>query len=292
MVAVAVQETWQIPLIETVQIKDFTFFCKTRSNCAGGGVGIYVRNEYAAKVNPHLSPFIEKNIESISVEIKFKNRKISITSLYRPPNNSSPDTDLFFDNYENLLNLMNKNDTNYIILTDSNFNLLKLPHCKLSQKYLEITHGNGFLQLIKKATRIQSTSFSLIDHILSKNEKFEMETGVITEDISDHFFTFCSFKEKAPTPKQPTITKRNFSEKNITDFKNALAQINFSSVLTHTDANLAFNDFWETFLALFDIYFPLESTKFNKKSHKINKFMTEGLLVSREKKRPCKKLAW
>ncbi len=62
----------------------------------GGGVGIYINNDFTAKINRNLSPFHEKILESITVETKIKNKKFSLTSLYRPPTNNQSSDDTFF----------------------------------------------------------------------------------------------------------------------------------------------------------------------------------------------------
>lgn len=224
----------------------------------GGGVGIYINNDFTAKINRNLSPFHEKILESITVETKIKNKKFSLTSLYRPPTNNQSSDDTFFECFDQLLTNMNNDDTNYIIFSDSNLNLLKLNHCKKSQKYMEIIHNNGFLQIIKKATRIQPPSFSLIDHIMIKGPFLELSTGVLTEDISDHFLTFLSIENTDLPPKQKFITKRNFSAKNIADFSDALSKINFDYITSVTDVNLAFDEFWNTFYSIFEFLSPFE----------------------------------
>ena len=65
---------------------------------------------------------------------------------------------------------------------------------------METLHNNGFLQLVSKATRIQGTHFSLIDHICIKNEPATLRTGTIISDFSDHFINFILFPvEKSRT---------------------------------------------------------------------------------------------
>ena len=42
--------------------------------------------------------------------------------------------------------------------------------------------------------------------------------------------------------------------------------------------------FWDDFHTLFELYFPMKKMKFNKNKHKINNYMTKGLLISRNNK--------
>ena len=284
ILAVTLQEIWKIIDPATYKLKDFTFYYNDRKQYRGGGVGIYIFNDFSAKINTEFSIFIEKSIECLSLDFVFKNKKFNLTNLYRAPHNSTADLDSFFLHFESLLEKTNKSDTTYIICTDSNINLLKLTHCNLSQKYLELIHNYGFLQLVKKATRVQNETFSLIDHILLKNERSEPLTGVVPIDISDHFPTFLSLKEHCKSAKHKIITTRNLSQHNITNFKTALMELNWQNVLIQNDANSAFNEFWEVFQSLFDLYFPLTAKKFNRNIHRVNKFFTNGLLISRANK--------
>ncbi len=47
---------------------------------------------------------------------------------------------------------------------------------------------------------------------------------------------------------------------------------------------MAFDAFWMEFKQLYDICFPVVTTKFNRNIHKINGYMTSGLLISRSNK--------
>ena len=51
-----------------------------------------------------------------------------------------------------------------------------------------------------------------------------------------------------------------------------------------SDPQLALNNFSDTFTLLYDMHFPLTTKKFNKNFHKIEPWITSGLLTSRWKK--------
>ena len=121
--------------------------------------------------------------------------------------------DSFLNEFESLLNLFSRNDTLYLMFTDSNVNLLKINHCLSSQRFLETIHSNGFLNGINRATRIHNTSYSLIDQILFKNEPSNYECGIILSDLSDHFFF--SFHQNKPKNTQKLIKLRDFSQKKL-----------------------------------------------------------------------------
>ena len=194
VIAITLQEIWKIGDINMVQIPNFSLFFTERKNNRGGGVGIYVHSNYSANINRPLSHFHENFFEAISVDIKYQKKKYTISCIYRPPTNTAKTNDDFFTIFEDFLTISQNFKHAHFILTDSNFNLLKIHLCSNTQKYLNLLHNNGYLQLIFKATRIQNNNFSLIDHICCKNETYDITTGVVIADISDHFPSFISFK--------------------------------------------------------------------------------------------------
>ena len=98
-----------------------------------------------------------------------------VTSIYQSngvlPNVTSTDQLLQFNNLFNdlLAQLSVKNIVSYLF-TDSNINLLNNVTTNFSN-YLNTIFSNGFLQLNRKATRMQEASSSLIDHIVSNDKK-------------------------------------------------------------------------------------------------------------------------
>jgi len=170
----------------------------------------------------------------------------------------------------------------YIFL-DTNIDLMKYGSNHNSNYLLELSMGFGFLQLISKVTRIQGESATLLDHIFTNDVVNVTSSGVIIDSYSDHFITFCSLSFEKPKPKNSDIFARSINEENTNKFKAALDNLNWSNVLENTCTNTAYNEFWETFHTLFDLYFPLRQFKLNKNIHPINPFMTPGLLVSRKR---------
>jgi hypothetical protein len=86
--------------------------------------------------------------------------------------------------------------------------------------------------------------------------------------------------EKTCSEKKSFET-RNYSNDALRNFQGALANLNWLNVLNTNDTQAAYNSFSDTFLTLHDIYFPILTKKFNKNIHKIDPWMTQGILVSR-----------
>jgi hypothetical protein len=252
-------------------------------NGRGGGVGFYIRDNLKYKIRDDLSPFIENEFESLTIELSLNAKKILLCTYYKPPTASN---DSFFLNLDGLLNNLHRVNANSYVFSDTNINLLKLTNNNLASLYLDSVHSNGFLQLIGKATRIQNSTYSLIDHILCKNFNSYYKTGVILLDISDHFMTFLSIPISPPKNEKTPDNKltRLFNLNNMSDFKNSLNQLSWIDVLSHNDVNSSFDVFWDSYSTLYDLHFPLTNFKFNKNIHGKNDFMTPGLLVSKKQK--------
>jgi len=149
---------------------------------------------------------------------------------------------------------------------------------------MDSINSNGFTQFILKATRIQNLSHSLIDHVISNSNYPNVTSGTIISDISDHFLTFVEIEKQKTIVKAKTVQSRNFSQSNIKKFKENLQLMSWQSVLNTEDVNEAYDSFWSNFSTLFSLHFPLTYSQFNKNVHKINIYMTKGLLISRQTK--------
>ena len=75
-----------------------------------------------------------------------------------------------------------------------------------------------------------------------------------------------------------------FNNTNLSNFRNDLSVLSWNSVLACNNVDEAYNLFWNDFKTLFDLHFPLKLQKFNKNLHSKNKFITQGILVSRKRK--------
>ena len=125
---------------------------------------------------------------------------------------------------------------------------------------------------------------SLIDHILTNSVTQEINSGVIITDISDHFPVFIELPSMHTKCKIKVNPLHNFSRVNLEKFRDNLSHLDWANVIDQSEVDLAYGNFWDTFKTLFDLNFPIGRTKFNKNYHKINGYMTKGLLVSRSTK--------
>jgi hypothetical protein len=283
---ISLQEVSTIHNASTLMIPGYhPLIFKSRLSAKGGGIGFYVRENLKFKVNYDLSPFYERILETLTIELFYDKAKYFLSSVYRPPGNHPTlnDKELFnsfMTSFEIHLNSLK--NYNSFILTDSNINLLTIDKSKNSQDFLDMMLSNGFLNLITKATRFSNNSFSLIDQIFTNMQIPPAHSGIILNDLSDHLLTFTCLNQKKANNSLPGFKEyRVFSDNSIARFKNDLSNIDWMNILKHNDANEDFENFMDTWSFLFNLHFPLKQVKFNKNYHKKNDFMTTGLLTSR-----------
>jgi hypothetical protein len=287
---IALQEIWSINYSELVHIPGFQpliFTC--RAGTRGGGVGFYIRDGLHFEKLANLSNFVEKSFECLSIEVQYDKKKVLFSNIYRspnpPPHCSDHDhmtsfLDLFCRHLEDLNNL----DKTAFVFLDSNINLHNIQHDHSALTYLNNVIENGFLQVITKSTRIQGQSHSLIDHILVNKNFGETDCGTLVTDISDHFINFQQLTSPTYKDDHKRITGRKFNAVNIDRFKLLIQGTDWLPVSRSNDVNEAFNIFWTEFSQLYEICFPLTTSKLNRNVHRLNEFMTTGLLISRRTK--------
>jgi hypothetical protein len=285
---IAIQETWNVPYPELVNIKNFNLVSNQRKNSRGGGVAFYIKNDINYKIVNNLTLMQEKLFESLTVEANINGNKCLLSNIYRSPCdnnlNNNDHVSEFISILDNHLSNLTLSDMNTYVFTDSNVNLLKINHNVNIQLYLETIFSNGYSQVIGKATRIDGNSYSLIDQILVKTNDNIVKCGTLLTDISDHFMNFISIKKPVKSSVSQFIYRRNLSPENVNNFKESLSRLRWNNVLTCNEVNESFELFWNDFNLLYELHFPLKRIKFNVNYHKVKSYMTAGILTSRRKK--------
>jgi hypothetical protein len=295
----ALQEIWDIRYPDLLSIPGFKpLIFKKRHGMRGGGVGFYIKENLDAHIVEHLSPFENKIIEALSIKISYPdNKQMLLTSVYRSNGiiqnvTQSQQFKRFMNKFSVLLDDIQNVKLESYLFIDSNVDLLHL-RTQFAENYMNLILEKSFLQGVSKASRIQNNSKSLIDHILFNTNSLSLVSGTLISDISDHFFTFIvpPVRQKNSPQCHKFVQKRNYSIQNLNRFKLDLHNTDWTNVLQCRDVNMAYNEFWNTYVTCHDVNFPLVRTRFNKNIHKRQPFMTLGLLTSRNTKNKLHKKA-
>ena len=123
-----------------------------------------------------------KNLEAVCIEIiKPQSQPFVVVTAYRPPN---PPSEFFID-FESLVKKIEIH-----ILGGLNCDLLKTNPDQLTKKLKSIYELYQLSQMIDEATRITSTTSTLIDHFITNRPENISDSGVIHTGISDHSMIF------------------------------------------------------------------------------------------------------
>jgi endonuclease/exonuclease/phosphatase family metal-dependent hydrolase len=295
---ICLQEIWQIHENMDFSLPGYSKLeYKIRNNnVQGGGVGIYVRSHLSYSVSAIYSVFSDRLFESIFVEVTLQNSKILIGNVYRP-NSGHPNltqSEQFSQSLEIFSNIANQLSTSKIpvrIVGDFNIDVLKYNSNPQVTEYVDLLFSFGLLQVITKPTRCTQNSATLIDHVITNSMCPNIESIIVTSLISDHFpiIHHCNSSKKITKPT--TIKTRNFSDENIARFNQALLNLDWSDVTECNDTQLSYNYFSDSFLSLYEIYFPVTEKKINPNYAKVEPWFSNGLLISRKNKLKLSKMA-
>jgi hypothetical protein len=288
---ICLQELWQFPNDVNFNIQGYhPLIFKLRQNgVQGGGVGIYIKNVFKFTILQEISIFHDRLFESIFCEISCNSKKIIVGSIYRPNTpvyNLSP-TEQFNQFCEILTNInfeLQQFNSDLYLMGDFNIDVLKYQSCNLSKTYVDLLFSLGLLQVITKPTRCKPNSATLIDHVCTNSQSQSILSYIIISYISDHFPIIVKIRNVAAVPAPKFVEFRDFSHVNSINFTTALCALDWNDVLTTDDAQTAYNYFSDSFINLFNLFFPIKRLKFNRNVHSIEKWMTPGLLVSRKNK--------
>lgn len=189
-------------LLSFFKIEGFKVDVHTRKERGGGGVLVYSRLSLAASASEiaELSTAsLMHSAECVSISFKFRNEKVYVVSIYRPPRFNRQDRiSEFYTELRSLLHSVPAN-SKVVFCGDININL------RNSQDNRVLTYENimseyGFIKCIKDVTRREIVTGKLvescIDHIYVRAPLSVIDSAVIRHKISDHFFIAAAIEWK------------------------------------------------------------------------------------------------
>ena len=229
-----VSETWLIPGTpkDRVNIEGYKIFRQDRTHKRGGGVALYVKNNYKTKILK--TPMDILVPENIWVEIEVGKRKIVVGVLYKAPNIPYI---IFSQCIEAFIKIYSNYD-DVVLLGDVNIDMLDLD-CASTKYFIEnFIEPLSLHQVITKPTRITKNSRTLIDHAIVTNAKnVSLADCIDAGGISDHHLIFLAYTMKKPKFKPYTITTRNFKRINWDAFYQDLEELPWENSFNNSDVN-------------------------------------------------------
>ena len=266
----------------------FTHVYDYRPKKRGGGTSMFIKNTIQYQQRDDLKLDIEVNLSnSCFIEIDKHcvsgTRNIIVGCIYKAPHCSIAQ---FNEKFNDVLNCLSNEKKDIFILGD--FNIDGADRCssnRQTQEFLNIIAVHSFTNLIQKPTRITNHSATLIDGIIT-NVSIENNihaSGIFpTKLFSDHFPIFTILKNSNIRNRNKFVTKRFFSQKNISLFNKSLKSNTWEQVYTTKNTNNAFSQFQEIVNTYISIHFPEKTEKIS--YAKRLPWLTHTLRVSIEEK--------
>ena len=259
---------------------------RCRDDGPRGGVGLFIKEGISYKIRNDISLFIPHVFESLFIEIISPSAKNTILgTIYRPNTEPKADLDIFSTSLFEIMDIIADEHKHGIIMGDMNIDLLKFQTHSNTCTYFDNIFCHGFLPTITKPTRVTQTTATLIDHFYTNDMPSNSNSGIILNDVADHFGTFYISKSNISHENPDYCTYRSFSESNVNTFKNNLEQCNFNAIHQTSCPNDAYNKFMNLYKNAFEKAFPLKRSKIQRKNITREPWFTTGLLASSKTRR-------
>ena len=214
-------------------IAGFKFFRNDRTSAAGGGVGIFVREDLNPKVIK--LPHNHSQPEMLFIEIQTKSGKVAIGTIYKPPKIPYG----VFATIQESLAFVSTKYNHTIICGDFNINCLDPESLPTRFFQLNVLEPLGFSQIIDKPTRVTANTSTLLDLILVSNVDCVKKCNAVDiPGVSDHHLVYMAYNVQKPKFKPKTITKRDFKNFNQDDFLNDIANAPWENIYAVNEDDL------------------------------------------------------
>ena len=285
---ICIQESWLTSECCTTlfELPDYQLIAKGKYCSNHGGLLLYVHNDYSWE--PITIKEDTTGWENLFIKIKHKSpgSKVNIIgNIYRVPKELLPDFHTFQEEFDEALEILRTNRSPIYLCGDFNIDLLKINTKNHYNTFYNNLTAAGYLPRISLPTRVTNQSATLIDNIFS-TELYNNESAIIVNNISDHqmICTYSTNTDKTiSTSSKKFIGIEKTDQQALDNFLNQLRNSNIVNLLNldeNADPNLSFNKFMERFMKLKQECLKKKVVRFNRKKHKINPWLTAGILKS------------
>ena len=163
----AITETWvKESNVNDLSFEGYNFVSNHCANKIGGGVGLFIDQNFSYKILPEFNVSDANITESLFIEICIPRHKNIIGVIYRTP---SENTLEFVEKVNEIISGVTKGNKHCYITGDFNLDLPKHESHSDTAQFIESLFAFSFLPTITKPTRITAHSPTLIDNIFTNN---------------------------------------------------------------------------------------------------------------------------
>ena len=163
-----------------------------------------------------------------------------------------------------------------------NIDLLKIDTNGQTTDFIHGMFANAFYPTISRPTRVTQQTATLIYNIITNMQEYPVTSGILFNDISDHFpvFNFYSM-ERNKREKYTTVYRRKASPENINKLNIKIQNFNWDEVYTDNDPCTAYDTFLNILETQIKECLPLKKIKI--KAYKSD-WLSKGILISCKQK--------
>jgi len=252
--------------------------CFTRSSFIHGGSCICVRADLKFE---EISKLKQKSKE-LYLEcsaVKIIEIHSIIVCIYTTSKRDTVKTKDFLKEFDCLLNDITDAYREYRIFICGDFNINLNKNSRETEEFMDIITANNLVHTITASTRVYKKGESLLDNILTNIKNYEAYNMIA--GMSDHHAQV--LETNIQTPNDDIIKKRNFSQRNILKFREALMEEDYREVYETTNAEESIKHLNHILHLHINSAFPEKMTKVN--CYKNNQWITNGIKISCKNKK-------
>lgn len=236
----ALTETWLQGDCDEYSVRDITppgfTFKHVDRHSRGGGVGLLYSNSFTFKTTCSRKSL--KSFECLDVTL-ISPTPLRVLVIYRPPPSSSNGLtcDLFFNEFWNFLELLNKKSDRVLITGDFNFHIDDNQDNN-GQKFITLIDTFNLTQHVSETTHEDN---HILDLIITRRDDANIiaSTSVRDPGISDHFAVIAKLRIDKQLPPKREIIYRKLKDidysKLLSDISNTAIVRNYSTATSVTD---------------------------------------------------------
>ena len=249
---------------------------------------MYIHNTFSFTVrdiDPHSDIW-----EGLFIDVynEYMDKKITVCNIYRPPkkNDCNDIIETFTRQMSPIISSLAKENKHVVFAGDYNIDLLKLNNREKFQEYFDMFLTNGLMPNIVLPTRFSRHSATLIDQLFCKlvTPSADIMSGILLNNMSDHLPIFSCLdicNSNKITPKYVKINQNNPDALNryLSHIESDFSACPFGNGFTE-NPNGNYKKISGILAENQQKHLEPKIVKFNRYKHKLNPWMTNGILNS------------
>ena len=255
---ILVSETWLKPSLSSAcfSLPGYQLFRNDRTERAGGGVGIYLRNNIPASV---VSCSLNQPIgclEYLFVEIQLRHKKILVGVLYSPNDKVN-----YFGDLEDVLENLTPQYEHIICMGDLNTCLLKNDSRTNLFKAINESYNLHILPMSSPTHFFPNCRPSQIDIISVSNPNLVISHGQMSAPFSFHDLIFLSYKLRPPRVRGKIFLQRNFKHMDMARLREDMGNIDWSPIMSLTNIDDMVEYLTTELINIYNIHAPVRPVR-------------------------------